>query len=256
MTTPTVQQGGALAGIQSLKQGLVNVKKTLPVTGGGQYMKFSKGDWLYGADETEADIDNTLFAINPLSIEHGYICWAHNDPDDKVAKPELLGEVMVPMTTPKPHVSTLEKFGPRDTWADQISFKMKGIGGKDEGIELEFKTTSVGGLNAVGDVINALIVQLDTDPENPVPVVRLGSDSYNHKKYRKVFIPVITVESWMTMDGPVSGADVGDDADEQAINVATPAPEEPEFGFDPETETEVASKEPPSAGVSGRRRRR
>jgi hypothetical protein len=43
--------------------------------------------------------------------------------------------------------------------------------------------------------------QVDKDPTNPVPVVRLKKEHYQHKKYGRIYTPVFEVVRWTGLEG-------------------------------------------------------
>lgn len=199
------RSGSALASLQSLRAGLANVAATTPQRVREPYLRMGKdGIWVYGADNIEVE-EGSKWAVNPLSLRHGYSCWT-NYPEGSRKKNELLGEAMVPAASAKPDRSSLEKFdsGHKDRagnpiywlWNDQVSVTLMCISGEDKGTTVLYKTSSVGGLGAMGDLIAAIMAQLDSDPNSPVPVVLLDSDSYVHKNYGKTYTPDIKIVEW------------------------------------------------------------
>ena len=148
------------------------------------------GHWVFGADQTEIDEDST-WAINPFSFVHGYIAWGDG---------EVLGELMGPLHEPLPEVGV----APHDAkkgWESQVGLSMKCLSGEDANMEARFTTTSKGGKRAVHELGIAIAAQVEKDQAKPVPVVRLKVDSYKHKTYGKVLVPVFEVVEWMSMDG-------------------------------------------------------
>lgn len=190
----------AIAALGNLKQGLQNVSSTIVTAGGDPFMRLlTDGTWVYGAENVEVE-EGSLWAINPFSIEHGWVSWT--DHDKKGASNEVVGEVMVPMTSPLPPQTEL-----RDTgweWSQQLKFTLQCLNGEDIGQQVVYKTTSVGGMNAMKSVIAALMKQIDTDPDRPVPVISLDTDHYQHKKWGKTYVPVFTIVRFeeLTDDAP------------------------------------------------------
>lgn len=193
LTNPT---GGAIASLQNLKQGLQNVRQSIPQTSDPFLRMGRDGVWVYGAENIEVE-EGSQWAVNPLSLRHGYASWT----DHKNQKNELVGEVMVPMTHPLPMQNEL-----RDTgwpWAQQVSFQLQCVSGEDKGEQTLYKTVSVGGMNAVNKLVADIMAQLDKDPEKPIPLVTLDTDSYTHKQWGKTYVPIFTVRGWSPMtDAP------------------------------------------------------
>lgn len=262
MNTLATQTATAVASLQNLKQGLTNVRATIPTAGGDPIMKFQKGDWCYGQDETEVE-EGSRWAINPFGIEHGYVAWKDR-PEGSKEPPEQLNNVMVPLTTAKPPESALPKLPddkPCRGWDDQLMFQMKCTNGEDAGTQVRFFMTSVGGLAAGAKLVDAIMAQLDRDPDKIVPVVELKHDSYNHKVYKKVFVPVLEIVDWITMDGPAAvdsgSSPAAAEPQDQGAAAADAAPVNTaagDAGLFEKVEPEQADETAPAA--SGRRRRR
>lgn len=187
---------GAVAALSNLRKGLQNVKQTLVVKGGDPYLRLLKhGEWVFGQEDANVD-DDSIWAVNPMSIQHGFIAWP---PEGEGAGAGPLGEVMVPATAPLPDRGELRDVGVE--WRQQFSFQMRCVDGGDKGTQVLYKVSSVGGANAVDKILSAIIEQLDNDPTHPAPVVRLDMDSYPHKKWGKTFTPVFILVGWADMDG-------------------------------------------------------
>lgn len=166
-----------------------------------------RGDWVYGANQTEVEAD-TLWAVNPASFVHGYIAWG-----DAV----VLGERMVPLTEPLPHPGEAPA-GAEKGWQLQIGMGLKCVSGPDKDMEVRFTVTSVGGKKAVQNLGVSIAHQMEADQTKPVPIVKLKTDSYKHKMYGKIFVPVFEIVEWVGMDG--KSAEV---ADEASTDEAAPA---------------------------------
>ena len=158
---------------------------------GSQYLKMDKtGAWVFGADELDVE-EGVLFAVNPNSFSTGFIAWDDGSP---------LDEAMALITEPAVIYSALAVHtGVK--WDAQIGFQLKCLSGLDEGTELLYKSTSKGGKSAFKELVNAVLTRAKAGETEIVPVVELLSSSYKHKKYGKIFTPVISVVRWMGMDG-------------------------------------------------------
>lgn len=240
----------AVATLQQLRGGLQTVKDALPATMGDPFLRLgTDGIWIYGQDNVEVQ-DGSLWAINPFSIMHGYACWTRHkdrDPKDRT-KDTLVGEVMRPMTQAKPPRETLANTG--WDWADQVSFQLQCLTGEDEGEQVLYKTTSVGGITAVKELIAEIMKQLDVDANRPVPKVELQSDSYMHKNYGKTYVPMFVVKGWveMTADRPAAEdpAPAGNGAAEQVQQQAT-QPAAPATATEPAPARQVRQRRAPAA---------
>lgn len=195
MNAITQRSAGAVASLSNLKAGLQNVASTIVATGGDPFLRLlTDGTWVYGADNVEVE-DGSLWAINPFSVKHGWVSWT--DKPGKQAN-EIVGEVMVPAGSPLPPQGELQDTG--WPWAQQLSFQLKCMTGEDTGTQVLYKTSSVGGMNAVKTFIGKLTTHLDADPETPVAVVTLDQDHYQHKKFGKTYTPIFEVEKWISLD--------------------------------------------------------
>lgn len=255
MNQVATRAGGAIASLQDLKSGLSNVAATLPKAGGDPILRLLQdGTWLYGAENVEVE-EGSRWAINPMSLQHGYISWTDYDKSDKRSN-EIVGEAMVPFNQPLPGRHDLPNTG--WDWTEQVSMNAKCLNGEDEGTQVVYSPTSVGGIRAVKELIAAILKQLDIDENRPVPVVELDTDHYNHKKYGKTYVPVLRIVDWLSMDGP----DEAEETEAAPKKEAKPArgrkaaakeenaaPEE-ETGPAPETDSEQTS-----SPVRRRRRR-
>ena len=88
------------------------------------FLRMDKGGkWIFGADSVEVE-EGSHWAIHPLSVEHGYVCWNKLDTDRR-----SWGEAMVPFNQPKPVLSTLPEHS-GSPWAEQIGFSMVCVTGR------------------------------------------------------------------------------------------------------------------------------
>lgn len=153
------------------------------------------GTHFYGADRTEVN-PNDKWAGNIEMFTHGFVAWgtaAHGTEGKNV------GEVMVPITQPLPLESDLPEV--KGEWSKAICMQLKCIEGEDEGVQILWKSNSYGGRKAYGALMTQVMEKLNDGDAACFPVMQLLSDSYNHKKYGKIFTPEFKVVGWMTQDG-------------------------------------------------------
>lgn len=210
--------GSNLPSVKSLSSALRSVAADVGVGAGGMViLKMDKtGHWVFGADQTEVE-DDSIWAVNPFSFVHGYICWGEG---------EVLGEKMVGVAEPLPELEPAPAASKRG-WEMQVGMTLACTNGEDEGMQARYSATSVGGKKAVQALAVAIAEQVDKDQDHPVPLVRLKKEHYQHKSYGRIFTPVFEVVKWVGLDAEA----VADEAD-------------------PAVEDEVAADEAP------RRRRR
>jgi hypothetical protein len=222
MNQVATRSATAVAALQSLKKGIANVKATLVKKGGEPFLRLLKdGNWVYGQEDTEVQA-GSAWAINPMSIMHGWVAWERGEEADNSKGPEQ--DIMVSAQMPMPSPDSLPKLVRAQKYEQQFSFSMVCLTGEDKGEQVLYKTASVGGVAAVDTILNAISAQLDDDPENPVPVVLLEVDSYNHKKYKKTYTPVFSIKTWRPLSDELPDVQAELDAQE----AEQPAAAEPE----------------------------
>lgn len=198
--------GGSLPSVQSLSTALRAIKEQ---SGAGvAILKMDKtGHWVFGADQTEIE-DDSLWAINPFSFVHGYIAWGEG---------EVLGEKMCSISEPLPELEPAPA-GAKRGWEKQVGLSLKCINGEDEGLDVRYTVTSVGGKRAVQELAVAIAEQVDKDQSKPVAVVSLNKEHYQHKAYGRIYTPVFNVVRWASMDGDAAstGEDVRADSEVEA----------------------------------------
>lgn len=189
--------GGTLASPDQLKGALQNFRQDRPVSPGDRpLIKLLKsGYWVYGVDQIDVQ-EQSLWAANPQSISHGWVAWGEG---------ELLGQEMVPFNQSLPQKDKLPPSAAKRGWEFQVGIDFMCISGEDQGQEVQYLTSSTGGKRAHDKLIKAILAHLDEDPATPVPVLELEVDSYTHKQYGEIFVPILTVKRWMGMEGPDAG---------------------------------------------------
>lgn len=256
----TAAAGGAVASLKNLKAGLQNVRDNTKPKGGEPILRLGRdGIFIFGADNLEVEAGST-WAVNPLSLQHGFICWKVI-PKDSKESPELLGEEMVSMFSAKPDKLALPDYG--HPWEDCLSFNLLCLSGEDKGEQVLYKTSSTGGLRATREFIAALMDQLDKDESKPVPVIELKSDHYQHKTYGKTYFPVFSVVKFVAMDeAPTGEVEAPKEEPKQAApqeqtrrRGAAPTPATEPDVEDEQDEPEATPQQTAPAGEVRRRRR-
>jgi len=191
MTTAIATFGNSgLPSAETLSTALRQLPKEVGA-GGVTILKMDKtGCWVFGTDSTDVE-DGSRWAVNPFSFIHGFIAWGDG---------EVLAEHMTAINDPLPEVGQAPS-GAEKGWEGQLGFMLKCMDGEDAGLTVRYTATSVGGKRAVQDIGKLIADQIDADPAHPVPIVTLDSEHYQHKKYGKIFTPVLEVVEWVGMDG-------------------------------------------------------
>lgn len=192
----TKNQNTAVSALASLKQGVKNVRQAIPASSTEPILRLGRdGVWVYGQENIEVE-PKSLWAINPLSIHHGFVCWTDYKEDGK--KNELLGEVYAPMMDAPISVKSLQDYG--WPWKPSTTVLLKCTSGDDEGTQVIYKPSSVGGANFMQRLLDAIDKQLSKDTDAIVPVVELEHDHYPHKKWGKIYVPEFRIERWATIE--------------------------------------------------------
>ena len=191
--------GANLPAVSSLSTALRTLERDVGPTGVTILKMDKTGHWVYGADQTEVE-DGATWAVNPFSFIHGFIAWGEG---------EVLGEKMVSVSEPLPDMGAPPPNAKRG-WEVQVGMSLKCMSGEDEGLDVRFSTTSVGGKRAVQALAVAIAAQVEADQAKPVPVVELKRDHYTHKSYGKIFTPVFDVKRWVGMDGEATDEPEGE----------------------------------------------
>ena len=183
----------ATAGLPSVKSlsGALRSMSAGAEAGGTAILKMDKtGHWVYGADQTEVE-DGSRWAVNPLSFVHGFIAWGEG---------VVLGEAMAPVSDPLPEVGPAPAGASRG-WERQVGVNLRCVSGDDEGLEVRYTVTSVGGRKAITALGNVIADQVDKDEANPVAIVLLKKEHYQHKSYGRIYTPVFEVVKWVALTG-------------------------------------------------------
>lgn len=214
-----------LATINNIRGALTQFRNSTPRSVGQVgYMKFSKGDWSFGKDDAPLDLEGA-YILHPQTLMHGWICWRGGS---------LFHEVLIPFTQQLPLEDTLKPAPTPSPDSDdqpgyqhQMAFQVVAVEGKQEGLQLTFKTGTVGGRSAVDKVVDTLLARMDdveaTGEGGIFPVLQFGVDSYKHKTRGKIFVPLIEVVGWSTNE---PGAEIEwiDGADEEEAAPPPPPP--------------------------------
>ena len=190
-----------------------------------------------------------FFVVEPSSYSQGYIAW---DDDGN-----LVDEHMAVAGSQPILISELPDLPRGVSWAPQVSFALKCIEGQNEGTQLLYKVSSRGGKAAIADLLAKIIARAKTGVADIYPVLGLDSTYYQHKKYGRIYTPILTLEEWTDVaeeDEPLTGEQEPEPEPEPAPKKrarrakAEPAAEE--------TKAEEVAEGDPAATEPPRRRRR
>ena len=171
--------GGALASLAALGAALNGVDTASVIGRSGmpmlQFKRDGNGTWMFGQKRTVVE-DGSRWAVNPLTFKWGYICFSDGN--------KVLGERLVSVSQPMPDPTELPDKG--FPWSQQWAVNLKCLDGTDAGIEVVYKPTTVGGIQAVAGLIEAVRDRLNGGQHDGevAPIVRLEKDCYPHAPAR------------------------------------------------------------------------
>jgi len=156
--------------------------------GGGFFLKMEQksGDWVYGAEDELADPES-LWAINPASVELGYVCWHRQ---------QLIGRHARPVHEPPVTLAELPPLDHGQEWKPMKKITLVCIEGQNEGVEVTYETSSLGGRRAITGVTDGVIARLKQGDPDIVPVVKLESYTYKNKEGGLTRNPVFKITAW------------------------------------------------------------
>lgn len=165
----------------------------------GDFLKFSKGDWLYGRDSLDMPKGARLI-VNVAGLKVGWQRWEGGKPSESV-----MGLVMDGFSPParaslgdtdKDLWERDEQTGqPRDPWQATNTVVLK----DEKGDALyTFSTSSKGGIGAIAKVAGEYGRRMRAHPTQ-LPVVTLDVESYQHpnKAYGRIKNPKFVVVGWV-----------------------------------------------------------
>ncbi|QDZ07471.1 hypothetical protein FPZ24_08235 [Sphingomonas panacisoli] len=178
---------------------------------GGNFLKFSKGEWLLGQNDDEIALGRRLAAnMDELSI--GWIRWADSKPVER--RLGLLAQGYKPETRDQlgyddQDAWELDKEGrPKDPWNFTNELP---LADPDDGEQMTFSASSKGGIGCIGNLCKAF-ARAPERAQGLIPVLELGRDSYKHAEYGKTYVPVLTIADWVENGSvPIPAADGGDE---------------------------------------------
>ena len=189
--------------------------------GGKPILKLNKGDWCYGASNTDVE-EGSEWAISPMTIKRGYVAWKDRKPFKSAMAG--IGEAAI-KTSDLEDLDGIEHTTGQDKgkpvrWDECVAFDLLCITGEDKGTVVAYETTTYGGRKAATEVIENMARAAAQDEHAIIPVVVLDKDSYQHKEYGKVFTPIFDIQEFVSAD---------DLADVNMVQAPAPEPEpEPE----------------------------
>jgi len=191
----------------------------------GTLLKFNKGDWLTGDNDSEVEV-GTRFVANMNQLMIGWIKWVDNRPDQ-----QIMGALADNFQAPRRNTLgdededewELDTQGrPRDPWqfSNYLVLKEPGEDASEENL-YTFATSSKGGIGAIGELCKKYGKEMRIRPDE-YPIVEIGVHKYKHSnpEFGIIKTPTFTIVGWekKSLFDPVAGSDDEgeDDAPEQA----------------------------------------
>lgn len=175
----------------------------------GTLIKFNKGDWVDGQNELLDE--NMELVANMDQLMTGWIKWQDQRPVEQIMGPVI--ERYIP-----PRRNTLgdenqdewevdNQGRPQDPWqfTNVIVMKEPGQDPTDDNL-YTFSTGTKGGLGALGQLCAIYGQQIRGEHEDDYPIVALKADSYMHREYGRMKVPVFEVVGWEPKEQFEAGA--------------------------------------------------
>ena len=168
------------------------------------FLKFVKGDFRFGADNEPLALGTRLVA-NMVELKAGYIKWKNGEPINEIT-------VRIADGGPVPQREDLDAQD-ASTWemdSNGVAIDPWGIintlpfKSAETGEEYIFTTGSRGGIGAIGKLATAYGSHRQKH-DGAMPVVQIGTSSYQHKKFGEVHYPVFRIVSWVSETDLIAG---------------------------------------------------
>lgn len=193
----------------------------------GDFLKFSKGEWLKGQNDDEVP-GGTKVVANMAELSIGWIRWADKKPVDR--RMGLLAQGFKPEKREELGYTDIAEWErdkddkPIDPWSFTNELP---VADPTTGEQMVISMSSKGGIGAMGNLCKAYGKEY-RERGGLVPVISLDRDSYKHKEYGKTYVPVLSIVDWIDNDGVPKPA-AQENGDEPAADAAKPAATKPKF---------------------------
>jgi hypothetical protein len=175
----------------------------------------STGEFKFGTGTEAKTIgDVELFAVNPLSFQHGYLAFFRNELHVDVAGNQA--KLMLPVTEdipmPLPQLADVRGMLKRDEkepeWQQTMSADLTIIGGSHDGSEVSYSPVSLGGRDLINGLSAEIAHRLEEGHDDFVPIVELYAERLDRGQYKDVWTPFFEIKEWRTLEdiSPVEAA--------------------------------------------------
>jgi hypothetical protein len=189
---------------------------------GGTFLKFNKGEWVKGQNDTEVPLGTTLVA-NMAELSIGWIRWADGRPAERRLGLLAGGHRAEPRDqlgyTDQALWETDADGKAQDPWTFTNELP---VVDPETGEQLMLSMSSKGGIGAMGNLCKAYGKEY-RQRDGLVPLIKLDRDSYVHPVYKKVYVPVLPIVDWIANTGVPSPQAKEDEETASAEKPAEPA---------------------------------
>jgi len=168
--------------------------------GSGNFLKFSKGEWLLGQNGDELELGHR-FVANMGELSIGWIRWGDGKPQER--RMGLLPQGFRPETRDalgymdQALWETDKEGKPVDPWTMTNELPLVDL---STGEQVTFSASSKGGIGGIGNLCKAYGREYRLKGDL-VPVIELQRDSYMHPVYKKTYVPVLNIVDWIENSG-------------------------------------------------------
>lgn len=159
------------------------------ITGGGPLLIYSKGEYYRGIDREEVPVGSRCVFFMP-GVQTGWRKWMDNRPVEE----DMALLVDRPQIPPRNSLGDTDQalWGGRDPWQESIIVEVADRFGE----KYQFPLSGVGAIRA-GKQLCAEFGKGRRSRPGCLPLVTLGTDSYQHASYGKIHFPVFTIVGWV-----------------------------------------------------------
>lgn len=212
--------------LAQLKTSVAKTQREQPRVGNDPFLKMGKdGVWTFGQEGIRVE-DGSVWAIDPFSYHFGYTCWTDYSAESK-KKNVNMGKQTVAMGMEPIDINALPKHIDADSgvewpWSQVIEMALTCTDGEDKGVKVLYQTSSMGGLRAGSDYLDLLAKNIPLG--NPVALVTLGSETYNHNQWGKIYTPAIDYKEWRPLDDTSAAPALEEKGDTAEAEISPQAP--------------------------------
>lgn len=185
-------------------------------TGDSAFLKFSgkTGEYVLGRDEI--DVDGEIAIINTLSLSHGYVRWGEKPPA------KVFVSISQELPTPPAPFEGVDENGRPKTYMPTDARHLTGRFIDDNLGDFSFECNSMGGVERVDELYDAILDRAEAGTEYIFPMVKLANDFYK-RETGKVYKPIFDIVGWANKDGEEEGKK----AEPKKVEAPEPEPEPP-----------------------------